>query len=70
MVSPAGFEPATPGLEVPHSGVYSVAPIPRSPFPINEFAFWRVYPFAPKIAFPSLRGDAVVTDALREPCAG
>ncbi len=31
MVSPAGFEPATPGLEEPHSGVYSVAPMPRSP---------------------------------------
>ena len=33
MVSPAGFEPATPGLEEPHSGVYGIARMSRSPWP-------------------------------------
>ena len=31
MVSPAGFEPATPELEEPHSGVFGDASMPWNP---------------------------------------
>ena len=66
MVSPAGFEPATPGLEEPHSCVYSVAPMPRSPCLSTNSGVGVVYAVATKTPIPSLRGDAVVTDTRRE----
>ncbi len=65
MVSPAGFEPATPGLEGPHSRVYEVAPVRWNPCIATDPGFGSIHAAAPKIPFPWLPGDAVVTDAMR-----
>jgi len=61
MVSPAGFEPATPGLEGPHAGIYDVAPIRWSLCLSTNSGIGVVDAVAPKTPIPSLRGDAVVT---------
>ena len=62
MVSPAGFEPATPGLEDPHSGVYEVSPMRYNPCISTYPGSRSIYTVAPQTPVPWLRGDAVVTD--------
>ncbi len=57
MVSPAGFEPATPGLEEQHSGVYGVAPMRCSPCAATKSAFLSIYAVSPKTPIAWLRGD-------------
>ena len=64
MVSPAGFEPATPGLEGPHFGVSGVFPMRYNPCIAAIPGFSSIYDVAPKTPIPWLRGDAVVTDTL------
>ncbi len=70
MVSPAGFEPATPGLEGPHFGVSGVFPMRYTPRISTDPGFRSIYAIALKTPIPWLRGDAVVTDAdtQRKPC--
>ena len=62
MVSPAGFEPATPGLEGPHFGVSGVFPMRSTPCISTDPGLRSIYVVAPKTLIPWLRGDAVVTD--------
>ncbi len=62
MVSPAGFEPATPGLEGPHFGVSGVFPMRCNACASTDSGFRNIYAVAPKTLGPSLRGDAVVTE--------
>ena len=69
MVLPAGFEPATPGLEEPHFGVSGVFQMRCNPYISAITGFRSIYAVAPKTPIPSLRGDAVVTDARFDPVA-
>ena len=64
MVSPAGFEPATPGLEGLHFGVSGVFQMRCNPYISAIPGFRSIYAVAPKTLIPSLRGDAVVTDEI------
>ena len=57
MVSPAGFEPATPGLEGPHFGVSGVFPMRYTPYISTDPGFRSIYAVAPKTPIPWLRGD-------------
>ena len=65
MVSPAGFEPATTGIRrTALGGLQRCSDAPES-LSINEFGVACVYAVALEILIPWLRGDAVVTDAMR-----
>ena len=57
MVSPAGFEPATPGVEEPHSGVYGDASMLYNPYRSPIPGFRSIYAVAPKTPVPWRRGD-------------
>ena len=64
MVSPAGFEPATPGLEGLYHGVYSGAPIRCIPHGARVSVVPDVYRDVTITLYPWFLGDGVVTDTL------
>ncbi len=64
MVSPAGFEPATTRIRRTTLVTRGIDALESSS--INEFRVSFVYLVNPKIPVPSLRGEAVVTDTIRE----
>ena len=63
MVSPAGFEPATPGLEGPHFGVSGVSLMPSNPYTSTDPGFRSIYAVAPQTPIRR-RGDGIGLAAM------
>jgi hypothetical protein len=67
VVSPAGFEPATPGLEDPYHGVYSDASVCWSPDLTRVSRIPDVCRVVTDTPYPPLLSGVVVTDTTFEP---